>query len=96
MAGDPVTMHVLAFVQGHHSAHSTEFVLTSEGGDPDRAEDVITRTRHNAAYTVPLAYIESVARGMGVIVLGPMVTHEPRGWVNHTSYRGRRSVVGAG
>lgn len=95
MAGDPVTMHVLAFVQGHHSAHSTEFVLTSEGGDPDRAEDVIARVRYQI-HGVQLTHIEAVAQDMGVIVLGPMVTHEPRGWVNHTSYRGRRSVVGAG
>lgn len=86
---EPVTLHVLMFPQGHHKEHGTEFVLTSEAGDPERPEDVIARITYPVR-GVQRDFIEQVARDMDVILFESLTIHSPRGWLDHVSYRGRR------
>ncbi len=88
---EPVTLHVLSFIQGHHTNHSTEFILTSEGGDPERSEDVISRITYPVSGVLQ-AFIEGVAADMDTVLTGKVTIHEPHGWIDHISYNGYREV----
>jgi hypothetical protein len=88
---EPVTLHVLNFIQGHHSDHWTEFILTSEGGDPSRPEDVISRVTYPVT-GVGRHFADRVAADMDVALTGAATEHAPRGWTDHVSYRGYREV----
>lgn len=86
---EPVTLHVLMFIQGHHNHHSTEFVLTSEGGSPDHSGDVIARITYPVG-GVLRDFVNAVAADMNTVLTDPLVVHAPEGWVDHVSYRGFR------
>jgi hypothetical protein len=88
---EPVTLHVRMFIQGHHKHHSTEFILTSEGGSPDRSEDVISRITYPVG-GVQRDFVDKVAEEMDTVLVGTLSVHPPEGWVDHVSYRGYREV----
>jgi hypothetical protein len=88
---EPVTLHVLMYIQGHHSDHWTEFVLTSEGGDPTRSEDVISRVTYPVT-GVQREFINSVAAEMDTVLTGVVRLYAARGWADHVSYHGYREV----
>jgi hypothetical protein len=88
---EPVTLHVLMNIQGHHTDHWTEFVLTSEGGDPGRNADVISRITYPVT-GVGRHFAGLVAAEMDTTLTGEPVQHDPRGWADHVSYHGYREV----
>lgn len=87
----PVTLHVVTFIQGHHSRHSTEFILTREGGDPKRSVEVLSRVTY-PMHDPKREFITEVARDMDTALDdGEPTVHPPHGWNDHVSYRGIRS-----
>lgn len=89
---EPVTLHVIMFIQGHHSDHSTEFVLTTEDGDPRQSTDVLSRITYPVR-GVQRDFVNEVAKEMDVDLIGPLHEHSPRGWHDHVSYRGLRKIT---
>jgi hypothetical protein len=89
---EPVTLHVLNFIQGHHREHWTEFVLTTEGGDPSRPVDVISRVTYPVT-GVGRHFADRVAAEMDTTLTGEVAARGSRGWADHVSYHGYREVT---
>lgn len=74
MTSEPVTLHVLMFVQGHHSQHCTEFVLTRRHGDPGVSREVLSRITYPVR-GVQRGFTEEVAKEMDVFLSGHLHVH---------------------